>query len=96
LSPFLVPAAPPVEIGFAPVQYTVNEAGAFAVLTIIKRGATVQTVSVDFTTLPDTALGNTICLKFISSFYGTVACSTLVLLVSMAYLSRVEYDQHLK
>ena len=71
---FLVSAAPAVEVGFAPVQYTVNEAGAFAVLTIIKRGTFIQNISVDFTTLPGTALGNTINLSaFISSMEHYVA-----------------------
>ena len=48
---------PDVLVEFAPSSYTVSESGRFVNITIVKRGQTTQTVSVDFSTADGTATG---------------------------------------
>ena len=46
-----------VLVEFDPTSYTVLESGRFVNITIVKRGQTTQTVSVDFSTADGTATG---------------------------------------
>ena len=44
-------------VEFDPTSYTVSESSVFVSITVVKRGETTQTVSVDFSTSDDTATG---------------------------------------
>ena len=48
---------PDVIVEFDPTRYSVSESGRFVNITIVKRGQTTQTVSVEFTTADGTATG---------------------------------------
>ena len=48
---------PDVLVEFDPTSYSVSESGRFVNITIVKRGQTTQTVSVDFNTADGTATG---------------------------------------
>ena len=48
---------PDVLVEFDPISYTVLESERFVNITIVKRGQTTQTVSVDFNTADGTATG---------------------------------------
>ena len=53
----LMSPSPAVTVEFDPTSYTVSESGSFANITVVKRGQTTLTVSVDFTTADGTAVG---------------------------------------
>lgn len=44
-----------VTVEFDPISYTVSESDSFANITVVKRGQTTQTVSVDFSTADGSA-----------------------------------------
>ena len=44
-------------VEFDPTSYTVSESGGFANITVVKRGQSAIAVSVEFTTLDGTAIG---------------------------------------
>ena len=44
-------------VEFDPTSYTVSESGRLANITVVKRGQTTQTVSVEFSTADGTATG---------------------------------------
>ena len=46
-----------VTVEFDPVSYTVSESDSFVNITVVKRGQTTQTVSVDFSTADGSAIG---------------------------------------
>ena len=46
-----------VTVEFDPTSYTVSESARYANITVVKRGDTTQTVSVDFTTADGSATG---------------------------------------
>ena len=46
-----------VTVEFDPVSYTVSESDSFVNITVVKRGQTTQTVSVDFSTADGSATG---------------------------------------
>jgi len=46
-----------VMVEFDPTSYTISESDPFANLTVVKRGSTTLTISVEFTTADNSAIG---------------------------------------